>query len=451
MASSAPTFYKGAKVWYYNAVLTIPNSGDVNEQVGRFYDPRTVPLIEDTGDFIVALRNLNVTGSAANLPILVPPLRSLTASGAEPYINTGYAIGVRYLALNPSYPTSYAYSDMQVSALRVPSAYPTSDRQTTTSKFYWITSQADVMVAINTTLNDVFTVDSSRQPKFTNVGPASICQTVTASVPFGWQPCGDASFPNTPIVCSLAESTESPTSAKRMVMSGANFIADLGGGVSIDPLNAEWTAGTTIYAYVYFNDKLLEAVPWDTLFDYFPTSTSPVWAEQLPAAVFNSGPITTLGFTDMGSVYPMAFTRPHGQMMSTQVRAPRWIQENSATSNWGYYTGVAITSGMLPAYPTTTGVNEVITKGAASVANTASAPILFECAIPSPSEGLYALQNGFTETPSVLQWQTMKPGVRLGAVDLQLYLKTRYGNYEPWSITNGGSITVGLVFSQMAF
>jgi len=125
-----PTVYKGSDRWYYTAVLSNPKTGDVAEQQARFYDQRTVPLIEDTGGYCAALNKLTIRGAAANLPILVPPIQRATPAADPPLMYTDYMLGVRYLAFDPA-SADYAISDMQVAQLRIPSTYPADDRTDT--------------------------------------------------------------------------------------------------------------------------------------------------------------------------------------------------------------------------------------------------------------------------------------------------------------------------------
>lgn len=465
-----PTLYKGSDRWYYTAVLSNPKTGDVAEQQARFYDQRTVPLIEDTAGYCAALNKLTIRGAAANLPILVPPIQRATLPSDPPLMYTDYMLGVRYLAFDPA-SGDYAVSDMQVAQLRIPSTYPQDNRADTSgaSKFYWVSSQADVATAINTSLQDAFTVDVNRRPTFYNV-VGGVCTTSGTPVgtPFAaWTPGTTAAGYTAPFSCSLAACYNygTVTDLKKMVLMAANgqFPSDVGVSMLAGP-HPNFRAGTHFRAYVYFNDKLLEACPWDTLYDSFadPVSTSyPMpWLEQVPNAFFNSSDTELIGPAPppplpkysvpgiptalTGFMYPLALTQFHGESANATAIST-WVQENAAVSNWTFYTGLAVASGVLPGFPVALGVNST---DVALNAQTNTNAILFEADLPIvPEGGLYSLQNGLDFRPENLQWQRLKPGVRLSSMDLSLYLRTRKGDYVPWMVTNGGAITIQLVIS----
>lgn len=460
-----PTLYKGSDRWYYTAVLSNPKSGDVAEQPARFYDQRTVPLIEDTAGYCAALNKLTIRGAAANLPLLVPPVQRATDPADPPLIYTDYMLGVRYLAFDPA-TGDYAVSNMHVAQLRIPSTYPNDNRADTSggSKFYWVSSQADVAMAINTALQDAFTVNADRQPIFINqVGAVCTSSGTALTTPFAdWTPGTSAAGYTAPYYCTLAAySYGTVTDLKKMVImaNAGAFPSDV--GVPMLSPHPNFRAGTHFRAYVYFNDKLLEACPWDTLYDRF---TDPAtlffpapWLEQVPYTLFNSGdkevvgPSTGSAYTakstptaPSGFLYPLALTQYHAET-ALGTAASNWLQENAATSNWTFYTGLALASGVLPGYPIAVGVNSA---DASSSAQTNTVNVLFEADLPIvPEGGVYSLQNGLDFRPENLQWQRLKPGVRLSSMDLSLYLRTRKGDYVPWMITNGGLVTAQIVLS----
>lgn len=90
--------------WYYNAILTNPNSGDVAPVAARYTEQRTVPLIGNCEEYYMALARLSVQGTTGNFPILQPVLQALTPSSSDPFVNTDYWVGVRttvWSALSP--------------------------------------------------------------------------------------------------------------------------------------------------------------------------------------------------------------------------------------------------------------------------------------------------------------------------------------------------------------
>jgi hypothetical protein len=220
---------------------------------------------------------------------------------------------------------------------------------------------------------------------------------------------------------------------------------------------------TFLTAYLYFNDKLLEAIPFDWLIDRTVPLTAATLQSENPdrvrAAIFNTGPDATGSF-----FYPLALSSTHATaLLPGAVQQPGQMynfgrnaavttaifstpQENPAFDNWRPYTGFAITSGSIIAYPTTVAQNVVTASSFVPTAGTKINNILFEADIPG-GKGAFTLQNGTSHEPSVLQWKAIKAGSDLSTVDLQLYLRTRTGDYIPWMVTNGGAIAIQLVFA----
>lgn len=466
-----PTVYSGASRFHYTAVLANPNSGDVSELPARFYDKQTIPLVNSTEGYSVALSKLSIQGAAANLPLLLPPLRALS-TGSEDVIKTGYTVGVRFRVEKGASSArtgtgTHAWTPMLTQSIDIPTIYPTANRADAASKFYWVTSLYDVMDAVNKGISDLVAGGSASGMTFTqsNYG-ASVWQdgntgvrtvaSLSDFVPTNGFALQDGRAP--------FAMTLDPQLQWYSMMSTEQCAADV--DVPGYPRIGGTTFATDTYltAYLYFNDKLLEAVPFDWLVDRTVPLTSATLQSENPDRVrspaFNAAAVGSSYF------YPLALSSTHarvtlpgalqqeGQAYSFGRNAAATTaifstpQENPAFDNWRPYTGFAITSGSIIAYPTTVAQNVVSSSGFAGASNSGTRinNILFEADVPG-GKGAFALQNGTNYEPSVMQWKAIKAGSDLSSVDLQLYLRTRTGDYIPWMVTNGGTISIQLVFA----
>ena len=96
MSSFARSEYGGnVDRWYYNA--TIVNDGSGNAVPARFTEKRSKALLDETGDYFVALARLSAQGVTSSFPILRPAVSSYAAS-TTPLIMSDYWVGLRWVA-----------------------------------------------------------------------------------------------------------------------------------------------------------------------------------------------------------------------------------------------------------------------------------------------------------------------------------------------------------------
>lgn len=481
MQMQQPTVYGGAGKFHYTAVLTNSNSGDVSESEARYEDRQAIPLINDTTGYSVALSKLTIQGSSANLPLLIPPLRALSTAG-EDFIKTNYCISVRYrveqgAAATRTLSTPHAWSAPIVKYIDIPSIYPDESRADVNGKFYWVTSVYDVVDAINAAIADAFAGG--------NIGEAtggSLVFTANAAGIFS----GGGGTATTANVSNLTEFvaangftlqdgrapialTYDPQLKWCSFLTDERAAADIDvPGYAIAPgSNAVFQNNTFLSAYVYFNDKLLEAMPFDWVVDMnTPTGVLTTRLQSMnPDRVRDPAFNSAVAETGSGFMYPLALTSTHAQALApalasvpaqaysfgrnSAVTTATFVvpQENPAFDNWRPYTGFAIRSDTIHAYPTAIGQNVVDRSGSfVPAVGTKLNGVLFEADMPLKG-GLYTVQDGLEYDPNILQWKSLKSGSNLSIVDFKLYLRTRSGDYVPWRVTNGGTITAQLVFA----
>ena len=464
-----PTVYSGASRFHYTAVLANPNSGDVSELPARFYDKQSIPLVRSTEGYCVALSKLSIQGAAANLPLLLPPLRALS-TGSEDVIKTDYTVGVRWrvekgLVGSRTGTSVYASTPMLTMPVDIPTIYPDASRSDASSKFYWVTSLYDVMDAVNKAMSDLVAGGNTGALTFTPTGAGIWADGTSAakSVPSltDFVPTNGFALQDGRAPFALAYDPQ---------LQWYSMLATEQCAADVDVPGYPKLAGGTLFApdtyltaYLYFNDKLLEAVPFDWLIDRTTAATNASLHSENPdrvrGPVFNTAPDATgsyfyplsLSSTHATAILPgalqqLASTYNFGRNAALTSAIFATPQENPAFDNWRPYTGFAVTSGSIIAFPTTVGQNVVSGGVLAPSASTKINNILFEADIPN-GKGAYTLQNGTDYDPNVLQWKAIKAGSDLSSVDLQLYLRTRTGDYIPWMVTNGGAITIQLVFS----
>lgn len=169
-----------------------------------------------------------------------------------------------------------------------------------------------------------------------------------------------------------------------------------------------------------------------------------------------SSPVQTLPFNKTVVMYTLITDRAVGDVVDAvpspfnRTGTPELLyeQEYEATSAWSVYTGLAITSNMVPAYEESFGVNVVTTENNPANAGNSSSNIIFD--VDLSQDQIHQIQAGMTFVPPVFRYAKLRSGV-LNGVDLNLYLRTRDGRYVPWMITNGGTVNIKLMFTRDPF
>jgi hypothetical protein len=483
---SAQSVYGTSDTFYYNAVLSNPNVGDVTEIPARFFEQRQVPLLtaDEAGDWSVALARLGIIGSTANLPVLVPTVNG-TSGQAAPMIETAYEVGVQYTlwtTANPATAVAVSKSALYTDALRIPSVYPDDTASTTDSKFYWVTTGTDVVTALNRAVSRLM------QPQTwqTSLTSMPFVTTGAAGGVSGSVSCSTGSALN-PLLFYQGGASPEPVATNGMP-GWWYFTLDkdtykICMHVAVNPyLPTELAAArtvtmsaTTYYltADIYFNDKLLELFPLDTLFPYSAslTAANNTWG-GLPRApytdyqtvytrVFGTAPTTVNGFyplnvtQDVVDIYVQAPTNSlnfthapgggGGGGSAYQSEVEIW-QEYEATSAWSVYTGMTITSSMICAYAEAGGTNSIASINSIQSPGVADVNILFDFDLTQDT--LHQIQRGIGYVPNVFRYSKLRGGQALTGIDLYFYLRTRDGRYVPWMVTNGGTISAKFMFTK---
>jgi hypothetical protein len=194
--------------------------------------------------------------------------------------------------------------------------------------------------------------------------------------------------------------------------------------------NTKTISGTNAYFHIYFNSNLMSRMP-------FPTTT---WSIPFQTATPN--------YT-FANVLPTQYQVSALGGGTLDIRPLPWYnlantsdviiyQEVSQVSNWCPYVGLAITSNSLPA------VEEQLGLSGLGASNKSSA-ILFDFQFVGGSDYL----SGIILTPTFLRW-TALTGSGFHAVNLQFWLQTRTGGYDPLVLAPRSSITFKLAFNLPA-
>lgn len=142
--------------FYYNAVLTNPSDASIsNPQPARFLDTRAVPLIKDCSEYYLTIARLSILGATSKLPLLLPDLNPDAPLASNTCIDTAYAVGVRWTAMQEigGVTIPVAYSNLASYRLQMPSDNITASPSTKTSKFYWVNYASQLTGALNTAIS----------------------------------------------------------------------------------------------------------------------------------------------------------------------------------------------------------------------------------------------------------------------------------------------------------
>lgn len=432
--------------WYYNAVLSNPATGDTNDVLGRYVDQRTVPLMDSCAGYYVALGRLSVTGATASLPILVPPVRNPSAAQSNTVI-TDLHVGLRYTVYATSAPTvPVAYSELKVVNLQFPSLYPTESRQDPFSKFYWMDSAVQVQECINLAIQSLA---SSTGVTFTSLTGGTYLS--------GGQVIPAASLPfyngTMPFYVELDKGTyrmmvHAPYSTTTQTVQFPSNVYQQGGQVG----------NFLVVPHLSFSDKLLELIPMEV----YPavetrargsTQQSGIqWMHDTPSWL-----TSPQRRGDGGAMYFLALVPPLADGISAGGASPYnfdptvcqyemlFNQEYENTSAWSPFTGLAITSNIIPAVEEASGINITPTSGAVQASGNSSVNIIFD--LDLTQDTIHQLQSGIAFTPAAYRWAKLKSSA-LSGIDLNFFLRKRDGTYIPWNLTNGGTISAKLMFCR---
>lgn len=181
--------------------------------------------------------------------------------------------------------------------------------------------------------------------------------------------------------------------------------------------------------------------PFQTLL-YTPSwLTSPQPSSGVSMYVLQTDPFTA-DDTDTAPVTPF------NPAVTTCVPEYLFEQEYEATGAWSPFTGLAITSNLIPAVEEAFGVNITPNQDAVQAAGAASSNIIFD--IDLTQDTIHQIQSGIAFTPAIFRYAKLKPAPLTG-VDLNFFLKRRDGVYVPWQVTNGGTISVKLMFTRTPY
>lgn len=434
--------------WYYNALLSNPQTGDT-EQVNAVYsDNRRVPLLDDTEGWSVALDKISVTGSLANLPVLVPSV-TVTNHTGDGLIYTNYALGIEYTLYNSS-GVRIGRSQLLTEPVVIPSQYPRDPVNNAYSRYYWVETINDVVIAMNESISRLmaksaaFAMEPSQSP-LPNAVPFASTNTfyqgasqVSNSFFYFTQNKGENTI-------SLHATGDVNPSEERRACTGPGL------------------SGVFATIDLYFNDKLLELFPidylspWNSLLSQW--SNTPV--NRPPTVDYEVASVTTGTGSETAGFYPLQLSRKNadyyvnmantayqtGFNFSTGTNSmPEliWKQETDTTQSWCPFTSLIIGSTTLPIYEQQYGINLAQGSQFRQPANLLSYNTLFE--VDLTENEIHKIQDGISFSPINRQSVRLKGG-RLSQIDLIVYLRTRTGELLQWSVTNGGLITVTLVFT----
>ena len=294
--------------WFYNAVLTNKQAGDVTPVMARFLEQRTVPLIGNCAEYYVTLARLSVSGPTRNFPILAPALAQLTVPGTAPLLYTDYYVGVRYTLFiqepdpsngGPSTPntkfTPIGYTGINLAQLILPCENVTGDYSSPQGDFYQVYSVHAVLDALNaamTQATSVWGVGNPANPEAidmaftfltgytgtpqppTNFAPFLGCDSDQSLLPL-MQARMDSSF-NMTLRAPLFTAVTSPTPGTDNVycpFMGPQIQQTSNNPTSYDPR----PPGAVYYqAHLYFSDKLMEILPMPTVPPYASAAALPL-------------------------------------------------------------------------------------------------------------------------------------------------------------------------------
>lgn len=134
-------------------------------------------------------------------------------------------------------------------------------------------------------------------------------------------------------------------------------------------------------------------------------------------------------------------------LTTTTIQALQWTQEQSAQSSWSVYTGLAITSNNIPAYEEAYGLN-VLGSNEAPSAGASSTNIIFD--IDLAQDELHQIQGGIGFTPTVFRYAKLRGGP-LNNMDIQFWLRKKNGQFVPWMMDAGGTISAKLMFTRAPY
>jgi hypothetical protein len=296
--------------WFYNAVLTNKQAGDIVPVSARFLEQRTVPLISNCAEYYVALARLAISGPTRNFPILAPAVAELTPPGAPPVINTDYYVGVRFTAFmqdsNEQTPNinfrAVGYSDMNLAQLQIPSELPTANASSPSGEFYQVFSVHPLMDALNAAIvmatsywgvggpnPNAVNAGFTWLPPFPGVAqpplnwtpfPGSLSSNDTSTLP--WiQARMDENFMmslRAPVIVEDNYQTPAPPPPANPFEQLHNPF--VGPALQILSNNVNYVTTPQLYfqAHLYFNDKLAELLPMPTVPPYAGSVASGVGA-----------------------------------------------------------------------------------------------------------------------------------------------------------------------------
>lgn len=143
---------------------------------------------------------------------------------------------------------------------------------------------------------------------------------------------------------------------------------------------------------------------------------------------------------------------PSGSAYNPSTTVCQWEatfeQEFDNTSAWSPYTGLAITSNMIPAMEEALGINITPNNNAVQSAAATTNNIIFD--LDLTQDMIHQIQTGIAFTPALFRYAKLKSAPLTG-IDLNFYLRRKDGTYVPWNITNGGTINVKLMFCKTPY
>ena len=292
--------------WFYNAVLTNKQAGDITPVMARFLEQRTVPLIGNCAEYYVALARLSISGPTRNFPILQPALAQLTAPGTAPLISTDYYVGVRYTVYvqradplnvgNVTY-VPIGYTGLNLGQLILPCENVAGDYTSPQGDFYQVYSVHAVTEALNAAITQATSYWGVGNPKNPNAINMGITLLPDPLLPPIVQPSTSYTpFPGCYGIHSLLPLMEARMDEQFNMKLRAPVWTDTtqGSGAVKDlapnPFLAPCTASTSnnpsytplapdgIYwqAHLYFGDKLMEILPMPTVAPYASAVQTPL-------------------------------------------------------------------------------------------------------------------------------------------------------------------------------
>jgi len=284
--------------WFYNAVLTNKQAGDIIPVMARFLEQRTVPLISNCAEYYVALARLAISGPTRNFPILAPAVAELTPPGAPPVINTDYYVGVRFTAFiqstgvapntgNQQF-TPVGYSAINLAQLQLPSELPTANATSPSGEFYQVFSVHPLMDALNAAIvmATSYWGVGGPNPNAVNAGftwlgpsygavpsaswtpfPGSLSSNDTSSLPWIQARMDESYMMSLRAPVIVEDNYQTPAPPQPFEQLHNPFV---GPAEQIYTNNVTYPAGQVVYfqAHLYFNDKLAELLPMPTVPPY---------------------------------------------------------------------------------------------------------------------------------------------------------------------------------------